>query len=1095
MNADDEKKLKDKLNKAMIRNTSPQEYEQIKNKVEGLLLQNDEVLDTIDVRILMADYDDLTVLLNVLTVYPDIQDKIVSLRENEYKMFVSIVKGMDKAGIDWISIAEDLIDNLTGQSYRRLFEDPRMINRVNTMYKEYRSDDVGNVDINLLEKMTSILTNGNLFNVKSLRELENLDRNKKYNDLLIGNIKDTNMSNLSATDKLKNVLLLKRFGHTLEVAETIYDRYLEDYDEIMNVLINEDEQEVRKYVREVRQITNPEYENAEVERILSENKTIKSYIFTLKTIMEETDIRKLKKYYDNSIVSNGNLAYRMDSYMRKFFCREKNKVLYRPQNKDKVVVDSRNVYLVQDDFKISMTSLNSYSKAWDLDVKKVKNHGMCTNICANNNLNHAPIRGACIAFNNYDERSLYMSAPWDIGSSRFASNMNISRPHIAAEQGKVDVKFHLPNSQMDRIRRRSGEDIYERRELDPRKIDYRNQKFKKQPAYAVYFSEESVLNYLTPEAKEIVDSILDPNKTPTEILTAENLKKYIDLNKLNDLTYRTKLIEQYAQNDKKWSNPDPNENDTLKEADKRGVEIVIVDRTHTMLKERLKIDEIEKNILEFDSSSINNSPEEKAKFISLIRRLIVESENCRAGLNIVGEEEDGALNGKIIHKELRETLFSKEIMSDRLSKIEGKIAILDDNIKKECYKDLAEIMRDEVLKYDKSWFEIDPGFRMRTNMTKYMSMASGRDSFDVKDSLSQIDPQTGKSGGQIVCEAIADIRELNEYPATMAEIHGQKHINNVILFSYLIAKGENTLDSRSIDLLIQAAKFHDVGRDGNWNGMGPGKRHDYDAIPHANPSALGAEYYMSKEKNPDDTKKYTKEEIAIVKTAISYHEVSEHRHNVFNESRFNELCRKYGVAESDKERAKNICIYLKDADAVDRTRFMVPTNQKEIETIPEHKKYERKHWFDELDTSYLRTQTSLLIVDEARAIHMELMKKGCEVVYDEYGNVKPELIGPNGEFLQNSPLMNTEIIDMLNPYKDIMLTRASKYGITNKEENEEMIANFLKEKEREQDLREINEINNICRNMKKSVLAKIRDAWKKFIKKVRDKAIDVLLEK
>ena len=47
---------------------------------------------------------------------------------------------------------------------------------------------------------------------------------------------------------------------------------------------------------------------------------------------------------------------------------------------------------------------------------------------------------------------------------------------------------------------------------------------------------------------------------------------------------------------------------------------------------------------------------------------------------------------------------------------------------------------------------------------------------------------------------------------------------------------------------------------------------------------------MSKEKNPDDTKKYTKEEIAIVKTAISYHEVSEHRHNVFNESRFNELC-------------------------------------------------------------------------------------------------------------------------------------------------------------------------------------------------------------
>lgn len=549
------------------------------------------------------------------------------------------------------------------------------------------------------------------------------------------------------------------------------------------------------------------------------------------------------------------------------------------------------------------------------------------------------------------------------------------------------MRFYLPDAQIDRTRRRSGEDIFERRELDSSKIDYENQKFKKQPSYVVYFSEESVLNYLEDGAKDIIEGVLnrDPNKPPKEILTSENLRKYLDMNKLNDIAYRSKLVEQYAKNDPKWSNPDPNKNDTLKESDKRGVDIVIVDRTYTTIKERLKIDEIERQIMNFDTSMINNSQEERSKFTNLIRKLIVESENCRAGLNIIGDPEDGDLNGKLVHEELRESLFSRDIMKDRLNKIENKIATLGINQQKECYRELAEVIRDEIVKYDASWFEIDPGFQMRTTMTRYLANAAGTKEFNIQRALDEVDSKTGKSGGQIVCEAIADIRELDEYPATMSEIHGQKHINNVILFSYLIAKGENTLDSDGMDLLIQSAKFHDVGRDGKWNGLGAGKRHDYDMVPHADPGALGAEFYMMKEKNPDGSRKYSKEQIAIVQTAISYHEVNEYRHNVFNEERFNELCKRYGVADKDRERAKKICVYLKDADAVDRTRFMKTLDQREIKTIPEHRKYERKSWWDELDTSYLRTQTSFLIVDEARKIHLELMKRGAEIVYDEYG--------------------------------------------------------------------------------------------------------------
>ena len=91
-----------------------------------------------------------------------------------------------------------------------------------------------------------------------------------------------------------------------------------------------------------------------------------------------------------------------------------------------------------------------------------------------------------------------------------------------------------------------------------------------------------------------------------------------------------------------------------------------------------------------------------------------------------------------------------------------------------------------------------------------------------------------------------------------------------------------------MDLLIQAAKFHDVGRDGNWNGLGNGQRHDYDDVPHANPSALAAEFYLKKEKNDDGGNKYSDEQIAMVQVAISYHEVHEKNYNEFNEVAFSQ---------------------------------------------------------------------------------------------------------------------------------------------------------------------------------------------------------------
>ena len=96
MRKEDEEILEKKLYDSMIRNIPKEMYDKMKGKVDALLMQNDEVLDTLDVRILAEDYDDISLLLNIIAVYPDIQSKIIALRPNEYRIFVSIIKFFDK---------------------------------------------------------------------------------------------------------------------------------------------------------------------------------------------------------------------------------------------------------------------------------------------------------------------------------------------------------------------------------------------------------------------------------------------------------------------------------------------------------------------------------------------------------------------------------------------------------------------------------------------------------------------------------------------------------------------------------------------------------------------------------------------------------------------------------------------------------------------------------------------------------------------------------------------------------------------------------------------------------------------------------------
>lgn len=326
------------------------------------------------------------------------------------------------------------------------------------------------------------------------------------------------------------------------------------------------------------------------------------------------------------------------------------------------------------------------------------------------------LNGACLGFNNFYEESLYASAPWDLGSNDFATNMNISKAENREDKRKGDVKFFTPNSQANMIRRRNSEDVFERRELDPNKIDVDNEVFKKQPAYVVYFSEESLNNFI--------------NNDNGEILTSENLIQKLDLNKFNDMEYRRQLVEQYAKNDFLW-------HESKNEALQRNVKIVVVDRTYFAIRERLKIDQIEKDILNYDVNVLNSSDEELYKFLNLTEKMIVESENNRAGLSI-RDNADDSFSGRLIHEELREKLFSQEIMKDRLRKIEDKIATLSLDKQRVCYERLALITKSELKKYEHAYFSYDPGYNLKEYEERYIKKVKNKN-LDISSILGNID--------------------------------------------------------------------------------------------------------------------------------------------------------------------------------------------------------------------------------------------------------------------------------------------------------------------------------------------------------------------
>lgn len=189
---------------------------------------------------------------------------------------------------------------------------------------------------------------------------------------------------------------------------------------------------------------------------------------------------------------------------------------------------------------------------------------------------------------------------------------------------------------------------------------------------------------------------------------------------------------------------------------------------------------------------------------------------------------------------------------------------------------------------------------------------------------------------------IEDIIEKNLYP-NEGKNHNIGHIERVILFTRLIGElefvnEEGVLDEHLFKMAVECAKYHDCGRENDR----VDRKHGLKSAEKMLNVIDGSHSEMDKK---------------MMAVAIEYHE------EVDDEYKFDKICKNYELYDEKlKEQTKKLANCLKDADALDRTRFQ---NQEA-----------------KLDEKKLRTKTAKELVTVSESIQARYQTFDQEMYHD-----------------------------------------------------------------------------------------------------------------
>lgn len=591
----------------------------------------------------------------------------------------------------------------------------------------------------------------------------------------------------------------------------------------------------------------------------------------MKKIINLNNLDVLKYYVENvnpEFVVKPDLMVTYEARLKYLFTQEFNKSFTKPLQEDKIISningeEDLDIYLAaghdgKKKCRMMITSIGAYTTMEEPD-----------DYYASWNVDKIASHGCCCSY--VGEKNLgtakvkyccFGFTDYELGALQLSGPYDLDSKSTKDNYQISSVyssMYLLPDDLLNYTRHTHNENVWERRNISGDAM------FKKQPSYLVYF----------------VDNFEDRLSDPEAMKQWESVKKA-------------------ASNFSTEAN-----------GVKKPLPIMVVER-----------EKIAKSQLEIIQNKLNKF--ETTLDSKLIRDIISDYES-----NYAGNRE--------FHPNISEKYFPKHeqlsdsVVGEIIETIE-KVYTTEPNVAFECIYELEQAVKSEQEKYNNTQHGLGqslPSFNIeealidinklkssfKISMDSTLVMANNSDGKErqfKKSDISNIDQtvldaqlsssdvmsalnDSGLSTSLVIYEN--EIKEENVNGRL--KVHGQRHIKDVLLYSTLI--GQSVVQNKhDLDLIMLSAKYHDIGRETD-------ARED-----HALTSAK-----IAVEKAKD---KYSKEDLSIINTIIEFHEIPRNATNADEE--FAKMARNNGIADDQIPRVRQMAEVLKDADALDRTRFI-----------------------------------------------------------------------------------------------------------------------------------------------------------------------------
>ena len=591
----------------------------------------------------------------------------------------------------------------------------------------------------------------------------------------------------------------------------------------------------------------------------------------MKKIISLNNLDVLKYYVENinpEFVVKPDLMVTYEARLKYLFTQEFNKSFTKPLQEDKVISNINgeqdlDIYLAagrdgKKKCRMMITSIGAYTSMEEPD-----------DYYASWNVDKIASHGCCCSY--VGEKNLGTAevkycclgfTDYELGA------LQLSGPYDLCSESTEDSyqissmyssMYLLPDDVLGYTRHTHNETVWERRSISGDAM------FKKQPSYIVYFVDNFEDRLSDPEAMKQWESVKK---------AAANFSIEVD-------------------------------------GVKKSLPIMVVER-----------EKIAKSQLEIIQNKLN-------EFKTTLDSKLIK--------DIISDYESNYAGNREYHLNISEKYFPKhEQLSDsvvgQIIETIEKIYTTEPNIAIECIYELEKAVRNEQEKYNNTQHGVGqslPSFNIeealidinklkssfKISMDSTLVMVNNSDgnerqfersdistidqaSFDTQ--LSSSDVMSALTDSGLSTSLVMYENEIKEENVNgRLKVHGQRHIKNVLLYSTLIGKSV-VQDKHDLDLIMLSAKYHDIGR----------KTDAYEE--HAEASSKIAIEKLKDKCSPED--------LSIISTIIEFHETPRNVANV--DELFVAIARKNGITDNQMPRVRQMAEVLKDADALDRTRFI-----------------------------------------------------------------------------------------------------------------------------------------------------------------------------